>query len=81
MAQAIGHERNEGMKMYKGLNLRFEYAIRFENGKYYTGRAGDSFAGSIGEAFTYTESGAYSKIERMKDTINYWKNATVEKVI
>lgn len=66
--------------MYKGLDLRFEYTIRFENGKYYTGRAGDGFAGSIGEAFTYTEAGAYSKIERLKRTASYWKTATVEKI-
>lgn len=46
--------------------MEFNYAIKFPNGKYYTGRAGEGFQGEKHEAFTYTEKGAYGKIDRVK---------------
>jgi hypothetical protein len=49
-------------------NLVFEYAIRFPNGEYYTGRVNsesepNAWQGEKHEAFTYTVDGAYRKIQ------------------
>lgn len=55
--------------------LVFNHAIRFADGRYYTGRAGDGMYGERHEAFTYTEAGAHAKIERMR-----WRSAIVERV-
>lgn len=67
--------------MYKGLDLKFEYAIRFADGTYYTGRAGAGYKGTKSEAFTYTEKGAHAKLERVGRAGNDFWHATVEKVI
>jgi len=47
-------------------NLQFDYALRFPNGKFYTGRVNsdaepNAWQGEKHEAFTYTENGAYVK--------------------
>ena len=57
-------------------DLCFEYAVRFADGTYYTGRAGEGFKGARHEAFTFTEMGAHAKIQRMG-----WAGATVEHVL
>lgn len=64
------------------LNLLYEYAIKFENNLYYTGRVNSNenpnyLQGKKHQAFTYTESSAYRLIERKF----YFKNCTVEKII
>lgn len=43
----------------------FDYAIRFADGTFYTGRAGSEYKGSMLDAFTYTLQGAHAKIARM----------------
>lgn len=57
------------------MNLVFEYVIKFKDGTYYTGKAGDGMYGKKKDAFTYTEFGAYAKIRRMQ-----WNNCTVERI-
>lgn len=59
--------------------LEFNYAIRFADGTYYTGKAGDEMQGKRSEAFTYTQNGAYAKIDRLKHS-PWFNNATVEQV-
>lgn len=70
--------------MFSTMNppLVFEYALRFQNGKYYTGRVNsdalpDYWQGEKHEAYTFTEKGAYAK----KDSLFCFANCTVEKVI
>jgi len=60
----------------------FEYALKFPNGKYYTGRVNseskpDYWQGENHEAYTMTEFGAYKK----KDSLDCFKLCTVEKVL
>jgi len=48
-------------------DLTFEYAIKFPNGTYYTGRVNSDekpnyWQGKKDEAFTFTEFGAHNKI-------------------
>lgn len=43
-------------------SLIFDHAIRFPDGRFYTGRSGDGWAGPKHEAFTYTAVGAESKL-------------------
>ena len=62
--------------------LIFEYALKFPNGKYYTGRVNskalpDYWQGDKCEAYTFTERGAYKK----KDSLPCFAECTVEKVI
>ncbi len=54
----------------------YNYAIRFSTGMYYTGRSGAEYNGPRHQAYTFTEAGAYAKIERMD-----WHDATVERVL
>jgi len=68
--------------MYKGLNLNFEYAIKFSNGKYFTGPHNHpDYFGEKVEAYTYTASGAYGKIASMIN-LGYEEfiGASVEKI-
>lgn len=63
-------------------SLVFEYALKFPNGKYYTGRVNsdsqpDYWQGEKHEAYTYTEKGAYAK----KDSGFCFSSCVVEKVI
>lgn len=49
--------------------LFFGYAIKLPDGGYYTGRVNsaaepNAWSGKKAEAFTYTERGAYNKIDR-----------------
>ena len=60
--------------------LEFNYAIVFPNGKYYTGRTGQCEQGEKSEAFTYTEKGAYAKIDRLGKSSEFWKKAIVKRV-
>lgn len=58
--------------------LCFEYALKFPNGTYYTGRVNsearpDYWQGAKHEAFTYTIEGAYRK----KDSMDCFKDCTV----
>jgi len=51
---------------------KYEYAIRFPNGLYYTGRVNsdaepNAWQGRIVLAFTFTEEGAYKKIASLPD--------------
>ena len=55
----------------------FEYALKAPNGLYYTGKAGDGCLGDKYQAFTYTETGAYRKI----DTNPAFKGFTVERIL
>ena len=62
--------------------LIFEYALKFPNGKYYTGRVNsealpDYWQGEKHEAYTMTEHGAYKK----RDSLSCFVECTVEKVI
>lgn len=62
--------------------LIFEYALKFPNGKYYTGRVNsealpDYWQGEKREAYTMTEHGAYTK----KDSLSCFADCTVEKVV
>lgn len=64
------------------LNLEFNYAIKFTDGTYYTGRVNsdnepNAWKGNKDQAFTYTMQGAYRKI----DSIDCFKNCTVERVL
>lgn len=63
-------------------SFTFEYALKFPNGKYYTGRVNseskpDYWQGEKHEAYTMTEFGAYKK----KDSLDCFKLCTVEKVL
>ena len=57
--------------MAQPLQLHFEYAIKFSNGTYYNGRKDRytpslvtlPYCGPYVDAYTYTERGAYSKID------------------
>jgi len=60
----------------------FEYALKFPNGKYYTGRVNsdskpDYWQGEKREAYTFTEKGAYRK----KDSLECFSSCIVERVI
>ena len=45
---------------------KYEYAIQFGNGTYYSGRAGEAYQTRIPmDVYTYTEYGAYTKIAQM----------------
>lgn len=60
----------------------FEYALKFPNGKYYTGRVNsdslpNNWQGEKKESFTFTEHGAYKK----KDSLFCFAECTVEKVL
>lgn len=62
--------------------LVFEYALKFPNGKYYTGRVNspelpDYWQGEKHEAYTMTEYGAHKK----KDFLFCFAECTVEKVV
>lgn len=62
--------------------LIFEYALKFPNGKYYTGRVNsdlrpDYWQGEKREAYTFTEFGAYKK----KDSLECFSSCVVEKVL
>ena len=59
----------------------FEYALKFPNGKYYTGRVNseskpDYWQGEKREAYTMTEFAAYKK----KDSLECFASCTVEKI-
>lgn len=63
-------------------SFTFEYALKFPNGKYYTGRVNsdalpDYWQGEKHEAYTMTEFAAYKK----KDSLDCFKLCTVEKVL
>lgn len=50
--------------------LKFEYAIQFPDGSFYTGRVNspaepNAWQGARHEAFTFTERGAYTKRDRL----------------
>lgn len=66
--------------MYKGLDLNFEYVIRFSDGSYYAGAIQEGFKASKQEALPYTENGAYAKISSMKHWEEKWKTAIVERL-
>lgn len=66
--------------MYKGLDLHFEYVIRFSDGSYHGGNVRDGFEVGKGEALPYTEKGAYAKISSMKHYYGKWKTAKVERI-
>lgn len=66
--------------MYNPAELEFNYAIRFADGTYYTGRAGLEYKGPKREAFTFTERGAYNKLQRVSRAGNDFHGATVERV-
>ncbi len=55
------------MAAYRGLNLVFEYVIKFDDDDdtYYTGCSGTQYKGQRHQAFPYTQAGAIAKIERM----------------
>lgn len=62
--------------------LIFEYALKFPNGRYYTGRVNsaekpDYWQGEKREAFTYTLAGAYKK----KDSLECFSSCVVEKIL
>lgn len=62
--------------------LIFEYALKFPNGTYYTGRANsehlpNNWQGDKREAFTFTEKGAYLK----KDSLDCFSQCTVEHIL
>ena len=62
--------------------LVFEYALKFPNGKYYTGRVNsealpDYWQGDKREAFTYTLEGAHKK----KDSLACFSSCVVEKIL
>ena len=63
-------------------SLVFEYALKFPNGKYYTGRVNsdsqpDYWQGEKHEAYTFTEHGAHVR----KDSLECFASCVVEKVI
>jgi hypothetical protein len=70
---------------YIASNIRegeYEYALRFPNGLYYTGRANsesepNAWQGELHQAFTYTEEGAYYK----KYSLDCFSNTTVVRVL
>jgi hypothetical protein len=60
----------------------FQYALKFPNGKYYTGRVNsesrpDYWQSEKKEAYTFTEFGAYKK----KESLFCFAECTVEKVL
>lgn len=64
--------------------LQFEYAIRYPNGKFYTGRVTspeepNAHQGESFQAFTYTEAGAHAKIDQ--DRTGHFAGCTVVHVI
>lgn len=62
--------------MYKPM-FSFEYALVSPDGLYYTGKAGDGWLSpSRHDAFTYTEQGAYAKIDR----VDVFKQFSVERL-
>ncbi len=62
--------------------MLFNYALRFPSGLFYTGRVTsdskpDYDRGEKSEAFTYTQEGAYRKIQSTPD---YWKGVEVVRI-
>ncbi len=58
--------------------FKFEYAIKFPDGEYYTGRAGEGFTGPKHEAFTLTEEGAHRLLDNWQSR-GFWEGAIVER--
>jgi len=63
-------------------SFTFEYALKFPNGKYYTGRVNSDalpnyWQGEKHEAFTFTLAGAYKK----KDSLECFSSCVVEKIL
>lgn len=64
--------------------MEFNYAIKFPDGTYYNGRAPNmevdpnGMKGPKFKAFTYSEAGAYKKIDNFPE---FFKGCVVERVI
>ncbi|MCK9530434.1 MAG: hypothetical protein M0R77_07725 [Gammaproteobacteria bacterium] len=61
------------------MESRYNCVIRFADGSYYTGRAGEHATGNKSEALPYSEVEAKAKIARLQHTPLFSK-ASIEKV-
>jgi hypothetical protein len=72
----------QAYSLFMNSPLVFEYALKFPNGKYYTGRVNsealpDYWQGDKREAFTFTLAGAHKK----KDSLACFSFCVVEKIL